>query len=147
MNTTSEKDLLAETERKGRGQTAPDRTGHQTAAVKLRLTPDERLGLARAAERQGVTVSRLLRRAVREMINQAPDLFDDGVMALQANARQLAAIGRNLNMTARAINAGDVVVTQREIAEDVVQLQKDVDVALIAYRDLVAATRKRWVIP
>ncbi len=147
MNTTFDERLAAETECKGRGQPAPDRTGHQSAAVKVRLTPDERAGLTRAAERQGVTVSRLLRRAVREMINQAPDLFDDGVMAMQANARQLAAIGRNLNMTARAINAGDVVVTQREIAEDVAQLQKDVEAALKAYRDLVAATRKRWVIP
>lgn len=65
-------------------------------ALRFRLTPDELAGLKVVAAREGVTVSRLLRRAVREMVTGGPDFFDDGTAAMSDVAHELAAMQRML---------------------------------------------------
>lgn len=65
-------------------------------ALRFRVTPDELAGLKAVAAREGVTMSRLLRRAVREMVTGGPDFFDDGVAALSKVAGELARLERLL---------------------------------------------------
>ena len=110
----------------------------------VRLTVPEHGELKALAKRQDVTVSRLLRRAVREMVTGGPDLFDDGLKSLSETARQLAAAGRNLNQIAAKLNSGDyaygrdIVNANRELIDAVAQAQA-------RYSELVRAGRERWV--
>lgn len=110
----------------------------------VRLTSDEMERLRALAQAEGVPVSRLLRRAVREMVNGAPDPFDDGVLAMRETAKQLAAIGRNLNQLVASVNRGEYAH-----ATDIVAVVKDlrsaVEEARGRYARLVEASRKRWV--
>lgn len=66
-------------------------------ALRFRVTPEELAGLKAVAAREGVTVSRLLRRAVREMVTGGPDFFDDGTARMSELARELAAVQRLLS--------------------------------------------------
>ncbi len=115
-----------------------------SSALGVRLTVDEMERLRALADAQGVPVSRLLRRAVREMVNGAPDPFDDGVLAMRETAKQLAAIGRNLNQLVASVNSGEYAY-----ATDIVASVKDVRAAVEQargrYARLVEASRKRWM--
>jgi hypothetical protein len=121
-----------------------EETAPVSTALGVRLTVDEMAQLRALADAQGVPVSRLLRRAVREMVNGAPDPFDDGVLAMREAAKQLAAIGRNLNQLVASVNSGDYAY-----ATDIIASVKDVRAAVEEvrgrYARLVEASRKRWV--
>lgn len=65
-------------------------------ALRFRVTPEELAGLKAVAAREGVTVSRLLRRAAREMVTGGPDFFDDGTACMSELARELSAVHRVL---------------------------------------------------
>lgn len=95
-------------------------------ALRFRLTPDELAGLKAVAAREGVTVSRLLRRAVREMVTGGPDFFDDGVAALSEVAGTLVRLERTLraggaNERADALTALEALLasTRQGFAEQV----------------------------
>lgn len=77
---------------------------NKSSAMKVRLSDAESEALVKACAKLGVTRSRLLRRFVREFVRGRPDYFDDGLAELRACHRQLAAVGRNLNQIARALN-------------------------------------------
>lgn len=115
-----------------------------TSAARLRLTPDEMAELKRLAAVQGVTVARLLRRAVREMITGGPDLFDDGLKALSETARQLAAAGRNLNQIAATLNSGDHAYAS-DIRNAIAEMRTALDVAQDRYVSLIRGSRERWL--
>lgn len=65
-------------------------------ALRCRVMPDELAALKAVAAREGVTVSRLLRRAVREMVTGGPDFFDDGTALMSELAHELAEVQREL---------------------------------------------------
>lgn len=113
-------------------------------ALGVRLTVDEMERLRALADAQGVPVSRLLRRAVREMVNDAPDPFDDGVLAMRETAKQLAAIGRNLNQLVASVNSGDYAYAS-DIVASVKDVRAAVEEARARYARLVEASRKRWL--
>lgn len=115
-----------------------------TAAARLRLTPDEMAGLKAIATAQGVTVARLLRRMVREVITGGPDLFDDGIKALSETARQLAAAGRNLNQIAATLNSGDYAYAS-DIRNAIAEMRTALDIAQDRYVSLVRGSRERWL--
>jgi len=81
----------------------------KSEAQRVRLTVDENAALKALAEEMGVKPSKLIRRLIREAVNQGPDFFDDGVKELRETNRQIAAIGRNLNRLVLMMNAGDPI--------------------------------------
>lgn len=111
-----------------------------TRTLHFRLTEAEHDRLKILAGALGVPPSRLLRRAVREMVNGGPDLFDDGVAALSEVARQLAAIGRRLD--AASASSGPTM-PDTETLKDV---QRSVEEGRRRFGDLVRASRGRWVV-
>ncbi|MDO9486998.1 MAG: hypothetical protein Q7J32_01380 [Sphingomonadaceae bacterium] len=100
--------------------------------------------LKAVAAAQGVTVARLLRRAVREMITGGPDLFDDGLKALSETARQLAAAGRNLNQIAATLNSGDHAYSS-DIRNAIAEMRIALDIAQDRYVSLIRGSRERWL--
>lgn len=102
-----------------------------TRTLHVRLTEAEHAALAALATQKGVTISRLLRRAVREMITHAPDPFDDGIEQLARLATVLAASERTL----RTKGADAVAVSELHMTTDELRL---------AVASLVYASRTRW---
>jgi len=81
----------------------------KSEAQRVRLTVDENAALKKLAEEMGVKPSKLIRRLIREAVNQGPDFFDDGIKELRETNRQIAAIGRNLNRLVLMMNSGDPI--------------------------------------
>jgi predicted DNA-binding protein len=71
------------------------------------LNEEEAIRFNNYAENIGETRSRLLRKLVRELINNpAPDLLHDEQSMIRFAIRHLAGISRNLNQVTAAINGG-----------------------------------------
>lgn len=109
-----------------------------TRTLHVRLTEAEHDRLNQLAGRLGVPVSRLVRRAVREMVNGGPDLFDDGVDALSEVARGLAAAARQLDLTAKGAEGVP--------ADRLHEVRAQVEAARSIFGGLVVASRERWVV-
>ncbi len=77
-------------------------------AIRVRLAASEREAFAAVAKRLGDTRSNLLRRAVREIIQQPADLLEKELVGLDEAVYQLKAVGRNLNQITRAIHMGEL---------------------------------------
>lgn len=75
--------------------------------IRLRIEEDD--ALKQMAEATGQTPSQVLRQLLRIAATGAPDFVGEEKIDLRMNARQLAAIGRNLNQLVRAINRGEQV--------------------------------------
>lgn len=128
---------------RGRGRPT-EQPAPVSAMTFVRLVPDELEALKRAAAAEGVPVSRLLRRAVREIVNGAPDLFDDDIQALRDVSKELAAIGRNLNQLTAGVNSGDYAYAS-DIIASLKDVRASVEEARGRYARLVQASRQRWV--
>jgi hypothetical protein len=109
--------------------------------MSVRLTSAEIQGLQQVADGMGEAPTRLLRRAVREIISAGPDLFEDGVTELRALHRELAAVGRTLNQIARHLNAGGEVQGHIDLAS----ASQAVKAAQDAFGGLIKCSQERWV--
>ncbi len=76
--------------------------------VHLRLTEWEHHKFTVAAKRLRDSRADLLRRAVREIINQPTDLLQHELAGLDEAVYQLLAVGRNLNQITRAMHQGEL---------------------------------------
>ena len=76
------------------------------AHVRLPVSEYEQFTLV--AKRLGNTRSNLLRRAVREIIQQPADLLEKELAGLDEAVYQMKAVGRNLNQITRAIHMGEL---------------------------------------
>ena len=74
----------------------------------MRLTQEEDKIIDDYVQMNGTTRSKLLRKIIREFINEKPDLLDHELEEFKNATRQVMAIGRNLNQITRAVNAGKV---------------------------------------
>jgi hypothetical protein len=80
-------------------------TGPKTGKVTIRLFPDEIDRMTARARSEGFpSRTTWLTNVVLSVLNDDPILTDVEVNTLRASNRELAAIGRNLNQVARAIN-------------------------------------------
>jgi predicted DNA-binding protein len=111
----------------------------------LRLTDMEDQYLYQLATKLGEkTRARLLRKMIREAIEQGPDLAKDDLNHFREGVRQLAALGNNVNQIAHAIHAGrarDVMFDPnllQAVSHQVTSLKKEI-------ADLVMRSHKRWV--
>ena len=116
----------------------------KSTVAHVRLTVDEAKAFEAAVRKVGQVRSRVLRRAIREIVTCGPDLFDDGLEEFSRLRFELRAIGRNLNQITRAINAGkdeDLLHIER-VAEEVNDRVGRVETQV---SQLLQSTRRRWV--
>jgi len=77
--------------------------------LRIRLNVDEEKILLELTATLGETSrSCVVRRMIRESGGQGPDLLGEGLNTFREGIRQQAAMGRNLNQIARALNGGRV---------------------------------------
>jgi hypothetical protein len=112
--------------------------------LRIRLNAKEDNGLAWLAQKLGQkTRSRLVRKMIREALDQGPDLFSDDLKAWHYTVSNLGAIGRNLNQIARAANSGAVSVNIDPAWLIALETEiKAIDQRLI---DTIKRCRTRWV--
>lgn len=109
--------------------------------LRLRLKPGEKAALDRAAEAERSTPHTLALNAVRRAC-ALPTLFGPELDCAREAARQLGAVGRNLNQITRKINAGEYAPA---IDTDLIgELAEYAHAAAAAVRELAEQSRLRW---
>lgn len=112
----------------------------------VRLTPDEYQAFTRLAQKMHETRSALLRKAIREMINNPiSDLLQEEQILVRVVIRHLAGIGNNLNQIAHAVNSG-VIPQQRVDVAYLDRIQQQVFAVKSAFRQYLTVTRQRRII-
>ena len=116
-----------------------------TRFASLRLTNAERDAFQQIASQLNTTRSDLLRKYVRELIGQGPDLLAHDLRDMNEAAYQVGCVGRNLNQLVRAINQGKVrtVADQAALIESV---RDRVDRVAEELRWVVDRSYERWVV-
>lgn len=100
--------------------------------------------LRKRAKAMGLSsASRWVASLVQSTLMRDPVMLDAEIEALRASNRELAAIGRNLNQIARALN-DNFNETDRLKLQLVDVLQESISDNRLAIRALVRASRKAW---
>lgn len=108
----------------------------------VRVTPAERAEIIAAAEELGVSCGALMRAGALGAARAGPALLAQEAVAVHRAAGALAAVGRNLNQIARALNEGrEVEADHFVVVFD--ELVRRVDDAARAHRNLVTAHARR----
>lgn len=111
--------------------------------VEVRLTTAEFGAVEKLSERAGMSVNRWIVAAVRVQISGEPQFGDRELTVLADSNHQMAALGRNLNQIARALNmAPDGSARHRLEALDA--LRADVDRHLERVGEFIRANLSRW---
>jgi len=113
--------------------------------IGVRLTGSEYEEFAVAAKRLGDSRARLLRRAVRAIIERPADLLDKELGAFDEAVYQLKAVGRNLNQITRAVHMGELRDDQVDpaVMAALAQAVKQLDARLT---DVIEKSRLRRVL-
>lgn len=129
-------DTTAERQRESRR-----RYERRHVALRLRLKPAEKQALdiqARTLDTQPTTIALT---AVRRACG-LPSLLSPELKVVHESARQLGAVGRNLNQITRKINAGEF--TPDFDSDLVSELADYVHAAAASVRELAEKSRMRW---
>ncbi|WP_183708541.1 plasmid mobilization relaxosome protein MobC [Paraburkholderia tropica] len=118
--------------------------GDERVSVKVQFSAGEYEAVRLVAQRMGFTLSRFLVAMVRAQITRYPQLGEREVTALEASNYQLAAIGRNLNQIARALNAQPSAVPQPHRLVLIDALRAEIDAHLKTVHDMQRANLARW---
>ena len=112
--------------------------------VKTRLSQAEYQAFLLVLLKFGTNGARFLRKVIREVIGEGPDLFPNEMEVFREATFQLGAIGRNLNQLVRAFNSGQLTNGQVDsslliaIRDQVVKLEMEL-------LEIVLRSRQRWV--
>ncbi|PLZ00428.1 plasmid stabilization protein [Burkholderia sp. WAC0059] len=118
--------------------------GGERISIKVQFSRGEYEAVSQTAEYMGFTLSRFLVAMVRAQITGDPQPGVHEVAALEASNYQLAAIGRNLNQIARALNAQPMVPAVRHRLVLIDALRGEIDAHLKAVHDMQRANLARW---
>ncbi len=118
------------------------RTIELSRVLHVRLPLNEYEAFTAATIRLREPRSRLLRRAVRDIIGRPANLLDHELVELVGAVYQLKAVGRNLYQLIRAVHVGQVSVADTALLDSVRASVTDLDARIAA---LVSASRLRWV--
>lgn len=77
------------------------------ARLEIRLTHSELAAIEEIAKRSGASRNHWVANLIRAYLTHKPQLGMEEMAAIGTSNKELAAIGRNLNQIARALNAGD----------------------------------------
>tara|TARA_R110002124_G_scaffold278874_1_gene451107 strand:- start:14888 stop:15280 length:393 start_codon:yes stop_codon:yes gene_type:complete len=116
----------------------------KSEAQRVRLTMDENQALKNLALEMGVKPSKLIRRLIREAVNQGPDFFDDGIKELRETNRQIGAIGRNLNRLVLMMNT-DKRINEMDLKIEYDGLRLGYEAMGRSYQDLLRHSKERKV--
>lgn len=118
--------------------------GDERVSIKVQFSRGEYEAVNWTAGHMGFTLSRLLVAMVRAQITGDPQLGARELAALEASNYQLAAIGRNLNQIARALNAQPLAAAQPHRLALVDGLRREIDAHLKTVHDMQRANLARW---
>jgi hypothetical protein len=116
----------------------------QSCMVNVRMNEAEAMAMRRLAEQLQTKRSRLLRKVIRELIGEGPDLLPNEMKVFNESVFQLTALGRNLNQLLKLVHSGQVVVSseQQALMEG---LQDRVEYLKKQTLIVIDRTRERWV--
>lgn len=116
-----------------------------TKRVEIRLpVAVMRMAERRAAEK-GMTLPRWVGALAQSHALKEPVMTDKEVLALRALVRELAALGRNVNQIARALNSAiDVIERSRVSLDDLARLDKGIEITKRVVRTLVHRSQQSW---
>lgn len=112
--------------------------------IKTRLTLAEYQAFALVLHKLEIKGARFLRKIIREVIGEGPDLLPNDLHTFRDATFQVGAIGRNLNQLVRAFHGGQLTGSQvdgamlESIRDQVARHEKE----LLA---IVLRSRQRWV--
>lgn len=116
---------------------------NKTEAFHVRLTNEEAIAFKKVADNIGETRGRLLRKLVREAINNDIDLLTDEQSLLKIAIRQLLGIANNLNQITIAIHTGKI---HRTIDENYLnEIRNHVLAVKSSFAAHIKKTKNRWV--
>jgi len=121
----------------------PDVESAKTNRITIRMP---RFLLESAKERakgKGMVISRWLTALVQANLTGKPVMTDQELAVLQASNRELAAIGRNINQIAKALNEA-FHETERVRLDTLVALSQSISENRAAIRSLVRASQQAW---
>jgi hypothetical protein len=124
-------------------KTAPRQQPNRFASV--RLTPAELSTFQQIAAQLHTTCSGLLRKMIRELIGQGPDLLGQDLRDMNQAAYQLGCVGRNLNQLLRLIYAGKAVAAS-DIPPLIQSLSERVERLGEEFGRVIDRSYQRWVI-
>lgn len=99
--------------------------------------------VAARAEMKGMARSRWISALVQSHLMEQPVMTDAELVALKASNRELAALGRNINQIAKAINQA-FYETERVRLDTLAKLSKAIASNRAAIRALVRASQNSW---
>ena len=117
-------------------QTTPSRVTVRTSAFILSAAQSR-------AQSQGMALSRWIASLMQSNLSTHPVLTDTEVHAVQTTTRELAALGRNINQIARALNEAPFQ-TERVRLDSLAELSDKIEHVRQAIRSLVRASRNAW---
>lgn len=112
--------------------------------VKTRLSHAEYEGFVMVLQRLGTNGARFLRKVIREVLGEGPDILPNDLQAFRDATFQVGAIGRNLNQLVRAFHSGQLTSSQvdsvllQAVRDEVTKLEKEL-------LTVVLRSRQRWV--
>ncbi len=78
--------------------------------VQARVSSEEKELFRALAQSYGVKEASLHRRLIRTAIELGPSLFDDGQDDIRVLEHEIRKVGRNMNVIARGVNQGQIVL-------------------------------------
>lgn len=121
----------------------PDAEKVDTARMTVRMPRFLMEGTKARAKSKGMAPSRWVTALVQSNLTRQPVMSDDELAGLLASNRELAAIGRNLNQIARALNEA-FHETERVKLEKLAELRQVITENRLAVRALVRASQNAW---
>lgn len=117
--------------------------GSETTRLTVRLPAFVRAAAAARASARGQRVTPWVAALVQSHVAATPVLTEAELQAVEASNRELAAVGRNINQIARALNEAHFQ-TERVRLDRLADLSEKIDSLREAIRGLVRASRNAW---
>jgi len=117
-------------------------TGLPRQRVEIRLTQGEYAALCEVAQAAGFSANRWIVAMLRAQITARPQFGESELTVLAESNTQLAAIGRNLNQIARALNRQETIAPYR--LKILQTLKVEVDEHLDTVTAVIRANLDRW---
>ncbi len=121
----------------------PDPKESKTERMTIRMPRFLMNGAKARAASKGMTPSRWISALVQSNILKQPVMDDAELQGLRASNRELAAIGRNLNQIAKALNEA-FHETERVRLDRLAELSRAVEGNRMAIQSLVRASQNTW---
>jgi|ThiBio_1000_plan_1041568.scaffolds.fasta_scaffold02101_2 predicted DNA binding CopG/RHH family protein len=136
-------DALEEPEEGNSAPIPPNPSQSELERITVRLPRFLMEGVQDRAKRRGMAPSRWISSLLRANLMKQPVLTDSELLKLEENIRELAALGRNLNQIAKALNTA-FHETDRLKLEHLLRLREAIQTNRDTINELVRVSRGAW---